>query len=89
MVKKSELNDLLNAMENKGNDVNLKMLQNYLGEYLKAYFLVGYDNDEGSVLMVNGKTEQDFDSIECLINRFAQMKFNLQNVDESIEKNED
>ena len=88
MVKKSELNDLLNAMENKSNDVNLNMLQNYLGEYLKAYFLVGYDNDEGSVLMVNGKTEQDFDSLECLINRFTNMKLNLSKLEDS-EKNEE
>ena len=88
MVKKSELNDLLNAMENKGNDVNLNMLQNYLGEYLKAYFLVGYDNDEGSVLMVNGKTEQDFDSLECLINRFTNMKLNLSKLEDS-ENNEE
>jgi|GEM_PF-7095252 len=79
MAKKSELNDLLNAMENK-NNVNLNMVQNYLGEYLKAYFLVGYDNDEGSVLMLNGKTDQDFDSLEALLNKFSNIKFNHQEI---------
>jgi len=79
MVKKSELNDLLNAMENK-NNVNLNMVQNYLGEYLKAYFLVGYDNDEGSVLMLNGKTDQDFDSLEALLNKFSNIEFNPQEI---------
>mgnify|MGYP003115835856 CR=1 FL=1 len=88
MAKKSELNDLLNAMENKSNDVNLSMLQNYLGEYLKSYFLVGYDHDEGSVLIINGKTEQDFDALECLINRFTNMKLDIASIEDS-ENNEE
>ena len=89
MAKKSELNDLLNAMETKSNDVNLGMLQNYLGEYLKSYFLVGYDHDEGSVLIINGKTEQDFDSLECLINRFANMKLDITNPEANDNNNND
>ena len=74
MAKKSDFNDILNAVE-KNNTAGLDILQNYIGEYLKAYFVVGYDNNGDSVLIVNGKTEQDFDSIECLINRFSQIKF--------------
>lgn len=88
MAKKSELNELLNAMENKSN-VNLNILQNYIGEYLKAYFLVGYDNDEGSVLMINGKTEQDFDSLECLMNKFSSIKFNPQEILKDNNNNEE
>jgi len=74
MAKKSDFNDILNAVE-KNNTAGLDILQNYIGEYLKAYFVVGYDNNGDSVLIVNGKTEQDFDSIECLINRFGHLKF--------------
>tara|TARA_E500000318_G_scaffold106372_1_gene114290 strand:+ start:5481 stop:5747 length:267 start_codon:yes stop_codon:yes gene_type:complete len=74
MAKKNDLNDLLNAMEHN-QTAGLDILQNYIGEYLKAYFVLGYDNNGDSVLIVNGKTEQDFDSIECLINRFSQIKF--------------
>ena len=54
-MAKTDLNELLNAVENKNNTAGLEILQNYLGEYLKAYFLVGYDHDGNSVLMVNGK----------------------------------
>ena len=86
MVKKSELNELLNAMEKKSN-VNLDIVQNYLGEYLKAYFLVGYDNDEGSVFMINGKTEQDFDSLENLMNKFSNIRFNPQEMLKDINNN--
>lgn len=75
-------------MESKNNDTNLGMLQNYLGEYLKSYFLVGYDHDEGSVFIINGKTEQDFDALECLINRFANIKLNLTSIEEN-ENNEE
>lgn len=74
MAKKIDLNELLNAVENKNKD-DINILQKYLGEYLKAYFLVGYDHEESGVLIINGKTEQDFDSIECLINRFQNIRF--------------
>jgi hypothetical protein len=73
-MAKTDLNELLNAVENKNNTAGLEILQNYLGEYLKAYFLVGYDHDGNSVLMVNGKSEQDFDSIECLVNRCSNVR---------------
>ena len=74
MSKKIDLNELLNAVENKNKD-DINILQKYLGEYLKTYFLVGYDHEESGVLIINGKTEQDFDSIECLVNRFHDIKF--------------
>lgn len=74
MAKKSDFNDILNAVE-KNNTAGLDILQNYLGEYLKAYFLVGYDNNGDSVLILNGKNEQDFDSLESLVSRFSNVKF--------------
>lgn len=74
MAKKIDVNELLNAVENN-NTAGLEILQNYIGEYLKTYFLIGYDNEGGSVLMINGKTEQDFDSIECLVNRVSNLRF--------------
>ncbi len=86
MAKKSDFNDILNAVE-KNNTAGLDILQNYIGEYLKAYFVVGYDNNGDSVLIVNGKTEQDFDSIECLINRFGHMKF--QSINQEQKTNDD
>lgn len=77
MAKKNELNDLLNAMENESN-LDLDMLQNYLGEYLKSYFLLGYDNDERSILMYNGKSDQDFHSLEYLVKKFSNINLNPQ-----------
>ena len=74
MSKKIDINELLNAVENN-NTAGLSILQDYIGEYLKTYFLIGYDNEGGSVLMINGKTEQDFDSIECLVNRVSNLRF--------------
>ena len=87
MAKKSDFNDILNAVE-KNNTAGLDILQNYIGEYLKAYFVVGYDNNGDSVLIVNGKTEQDFDSIECLVNRFGHMKFQPNNQEQKTDGDE-
>jgi len=87
MAKKSDFNDILNAVE-KNNTAGLDILQNYIGEYLKAYFVIGYDNNGDSVLIVNGKTEQDFDSIECLVNRFGHMKFESNNKEQKNDEDE-
>ena len=87
MANTSDLNDILNAVE-KNNTAGLDILQNYIGEYLKAYFVVGYDNNGNSVLIVNGETEQDFDSMECLINRFSQMTFQPNDKEQKNNENE-
>lgn len=88
MAKKIDINELLNAVE-KNNTAGLDILQNYLGEYLKAYFLVGYDHEGDSVLMMNGKTEQDFDSIECMVNRFSNIRIQPQDLQQDNKKNEE
>lgn len=88
MAKKIDINELLNAVE-KNNTAGLDILQNYLGEYLKAYFLVGYDHEGDSVLMMNGKTEQDFDSIECMVNRFSNIRIQPQDLQPDNKKNEE
>lgn len=77
MAKLGDINELLAAVDGgaKGADNDMELLQNYLSEYLKAYFVVGYDNAGQSVVIMNGKTEQDFDSIECMINRFQGIRF--------------
>jgi len=77
MAKIGDINELLAAVDGgeKGADNDMELLQNYLSEYLKAYFVVGYDNAGQSVVIMNGKSEQDFDSIECMINRFQGIRF--------------
>jgi len=90
MAKKIDINELLNAVETN-NTAGLDILQDYIGEYLKTYFLIGYDNEGGSVLMINGKTEQDFDSIECLVNRVSNLRFRPETEEQikDINKNEE
>lgn len=85
MPKKTELSELISAMEN--NDSNIELLQNYIGEYLKTYFLLGYDNNGESIIIINGKTEQDYHSLESLIRKYSTIEFSSEsNIEETNEE---
>ena len=67
----------INAAEDisKGNERGLAVMNDYLAEYLKSFVLVGYDTKGESVVILSGKTAQDYDSLETLLRRVAGIDF--------------
>ena len=58
-----------------GGDSNLGMINDYLSEYLKSFVLLGYDTKGESVVIMSGKTPQDYDAIETLLRRVSNIDF--------------
>ena len=54
---------------------NMSGMSDYLSEYLKCFILMGYDTKEESVVIIGGKTPQDYDSIETLLKRISNIDF--------------
>ena len=67
----------INAAEDisNGNQRGLSVMNDYLSEYLKSFVLVGYDTKGESVVILSGKTAQDYDSLETLLRRVSNIEF--------------
>ena len=80
-VKNKNFDNLLktsiNAAEDisKGNEQGLSVMNDYLAEYLKSFVLLGYDTKGESVVILSGKTAQDYDSLETLLRRVGNIDF--------------
>ena len=80
-VKNKNFDNLLktsiNAAEDisKGNEEGLSVMNDYLAEYLKSFVLLGYDTKGESVVILSGKTAQDYDSLETLLRRVGNVDF--------------
>ena len=66
---------------------DMSFITDYLGEHLKSFILLGYDLKGESVVMVSGKTPQDYDAIETLLKRVAGTDF-FRDVQEQTNTNE-
>ena len=53
----------------------MSFITDYLGEHLKSFILLGYDIKGESVVIVSGKTPQDYDAIETLLRRVSDINF--------------
>ena len=73
----------VNAAEDisRGNERGLSVMNDYLGEYLKSFVLLGYDTKGESVVILSGKTAQDYDSLETLLRRVSSIDF-FENIQE-------
>lgn len=67
----------INAAEDisNGNEQGLSVMNDYLAEYLKSFVLLGYDTKGESVVILSGKTAQDYDSLETLLRRVSNIDF--------------
>lgn len=76
----------INAAEeiSNGNQQGLSVMNDYLAEYLKSFVLVGYDTKGESVVILSGKTAQDYDSLETLLRRVGNIDF-FNNIQEEID----
>ena len=59
----------------KDTETNISGISDYLSEYLKSYVLLGYDTNSESVVIIGGKTAQDYDAIETLLRRVGNIDF--------------
>lgn len=73
----------VNAAEDisRGNEQGLSVMNDYLSEYLKSFVLLGYDTKGESVVILSGKTAQDYDSLETLLRRVSSIDF-FENIQE-------
>lgn len=73
----------VNAAEDisRGNEQGLSVMNDYLAEYLKSFVLLGYDTKGESVVILSGKTAQDYDSLETLLRRVSSIDF-FENIQE-------
>jgi hypothetical protein len=53
----------------------MSFINDYLAEHLKSFILLGYDLKGESVVIVSGKTPQDYDAIETLLRRVGSIDF--------------
>tara|TARA_R100000008_G_C3586641_1_gene172954 strand:- start:4090 stop:4383 length:294 start_codon:yes stop_codon:yes gene_type:complete len=67
----------INAAEDisNGNEEDLSVINDYLAEYLKSFVLLGYDTKGESVVILSGKTAQDYDALETLLRRIGNIDF--------------
>lgn len=68
-----------------GNEQGLSVMNDYLAEYLKSFVLLGYDTKGESVVILSGKTAQDYDSLETLLRRVGNIDF-FNNIQEEKDK---
>ena len=54
---------------------DMSFITDYLGEHLKSFILLGYDIKGESVVIISGKTPQDYDAIETLLRRVSDINF--------------
>tara|TARA_R110002051_G_scaffold323009_1_gene415301 strand:+ start:7556 stop:7849 length:294 start_codon:yes stop_codon:yes gene_type:complete len=66
----------INAIESTDiNEQDMSSINDYLIEHLKSFILVGYDIRGDSVLLISGKTPQDYDAMETLLKRISSLDF--------------
>ena len=53
----------------------MSFINDYLAEHLKSFVLLGYDINQESVVIISGKTPQDYDAIETLLRRVGNIDF--------------
>lgn len=78
--KQTEFDSLLKssisaAESSDNNQQDLSVINDYLSEFLKSFVLLGYDTRGESVLLIAGKTPQDYDAIETLLKRVSNIDF--------------
>lgn len=78
--KQTEFDSLLRssisaAESSENNQQDLSVINDYLSEFLKSFVLLGYDTKGESVLLIAGKTPQDYDAIETLLKRVSNIDF--------------
>mgnify|MGYP003650725100 CR=1 FL=1 len=72
----SLLKSSINAAESiETSEQDMSVINNYLAEHLKSFVLLGYDIKGESVVIVSGKTPQDYDAIETLLRRIGSIDF--------------
>ena len=54
---------------------DMSFINDYLAEHLKSFILLGYDINQESIVIVSGKTPQDYDAIETLLRRVGSIDF--------------
>ena len=70
------LKSSINAAESgELEEQDMSFITDYLGEHLKSFILLGYDLKGESVVIVSGKTPQDYDAIETLLRRVSDVNF--------------
>jgi len=70
------LKSSINAAESiESNEQDMSAVNDYLAEHLKSFILLGYDIKGESVVMISGKSPQDYDAIETLLRRVSNIDF--------------
>ncbi len=81
MPKPRNFDNLLKSSINAAESVDsmeeqdMSFINDYLAEHLKSFILLGYDLKGESVVIVSGKTPQDYDAIETLLRRVGSIDF--------------
>ena len=82
------LKSSINAAESiDSSDQDMSVINDYLAEHLKSFVLLGYDLKSESVVIISGKTPQDYDAIETLLRRVGNVDF-FKDVQEQTNTNE-
>ena len=82
------LKSSINAAESiETSEQDMSGINDYLAEHLKSFVLLGYDIKGESVVIVSGKTPQDYDAIETLLRRVGNIDF-FKDVQEQTNTNE-
>jgi len=80
MPKRRNFDNLLKSSINAAESVeigdqDMSFVNDYLAEHLKSFILLGYDLKGESVVIISGKTPQDYDAIETLLRRISDISF--------------
>jgi len=80
MPKRRNFDNLLRSSINAAESVEIEdqdmsFINDYLAEHLKSFILLGYDLKGESVVIISGKTPQDYDAIETLLRRVSDINF--------------
>ena len=82
------LKSSINAAESiESNEQDMSAVNDYLAEHLKSFILLGYDVKGESVVIVSGKSPQDYDAIETLLRRVSDIDF-FKDIQEQTNTNE-
>ena len=84
----SLLRSSISAVEADSSDQqDMSVINDYLSEHLKSFVLLGYDLKGESIVIISGKTPQDYDAIETLLRRVGNIDF-FKDVQEQTNTNE-
>ena len=76
------------AESTDNNEQDLSVINDYLSEFLKSFVLLGYDTKGESVVIIAGKSPQDYDAIETLLRRISNIDFFDSQEQKNTDKNE-